>query len=63
MVEFISSVTGGPLPYTGRDTEQEFNAAAGRLIAALKKLNVPQDEIDELGVAQKQLRHFLRRRR
>lgn len=58
VVEFISSVTGGPLKYTGRDmknahqgmkiTEDEFNAAAGHLIAALKKYNVPQSEIDEL---------------
>ncbi|HQR07491.1 MAG TPA: group 1 truncated hemoglobin [Gemmatales bacterium] len=58
VVEQISSVTGGPLKYTGRDmknshqgmmiTEAEFNAAAGHLIAALKKYNVPQAEIDEL---------------
>ena len=58
VVEFVSSVTGGPLKYTGRDmknshqgmkiTESEFNAAAGHLIAALKKFNVPQAEIDEL---------------
>jgi len=58
VVEMISSVTGGPLKYTGRDmknahqgmkiTEDEFNAAAGHLIAALKKYKVPQAEIDEL---------------
>jgi truncated hemoglobin YjbI len=58
VVEFISSVTGGPLKYSGRDmknshagmkiTEEEFNVAAGHLIAALKKFNVPQAEIDEL---------------
>lgn len=58
VVEQISSVTGGPLKYTGRDmknshqgmmiTEDEFNVAAGYLIAALKKYNVPQAEIDEL---------------
>lgn len=58
VVEFLSSVTGGPLKYTGRDmknshqgmkiTEDEFNAAAGHLIAALKKFNVSQAEIDEL---------------
>jgi hemoglobin len=58
VVEFISSVTGGPLKYTGRDmknshqgmkiTEDEFNAAAGHLVAALKKFKVPQAEIDEL---------------
>jgi hemoglobin len=58
LVEQISSITGGPLKYTGRDmknshagmkiTEDEFNAAAGHLIAALKKYKVPQAEIDEL---------------
>lgn len=58
VVEMISSVTGGPLKYTGRDmkaahqgmmiTGGEFDAAAGHLIAALKKFNVPQAEIDEL---------------
>jgi hemoglobin len=58
VVEFISSATGGPLKYSGRDmknshagmkiTAAEFNAAAGHLIAALKKYNVPQAEIDEL---------------
>jgi hemoglobin len=58
LIEQISSVTGGPLKYTGRDmknahagmkiTEDEFAAAAGHLVAALKKLNVPQAEADEL---------------
>ncbi|MFO0847885.1 MAG: group 1 truncated hemoglobin [Gemmataceae bacterium] len=58
VVEQVSSVTGGPLKYTGRDmknshagmkiTEDEFNAAAGHLVAALKKFNVPQADIDEL---------------
>jgi hemoglobin len=58
VVELVSAVTGGPLKYTGRDmkaahqgmmiTEAEFNAAAGHLIAALKKFEVPQAEIDEL---------------
>jgi hemoglobin len=58
LVEMISSATGGPLKYTGRDmknahagmkiTEDEFNAAAVHLIAALKKFEVPQAEIDEL---------------
>lgn len=57
-VELISSVTGGPLKYTGRDmknvhlgmkiTEDEFGAVAGHLIAALKKFEVPQADIDEL---------------
>src|SRR5262249_49118952 len=58
LVELISTVSGGPLKYTGRDmrtvhrgmkiTEDEFNALAGHLVAALKKHKVPQAEIDEL---------------
>lgn len=58
VVEQVSMATGGPLKYTGRDmknshagmkiTEDEFNTAAGHLVAALKKFNVPQMEIDEL---------------
>jgi hemoglobin len=58
LVEFISSVTGGPLKYTGRDmknahqgmkiTADEFQAAAGHMIAALKKHNVAQADMDEL---------------
>lgn len=58
LVEQISSLTGGPFKYTGRDmknthagmkiTQSEFNAAAGHLVAALKKYKVPQTEIDEL---------------
>jgi hemoglobin len=58
LVELVSSATGGPLRYTGRDmrtahkgmkiTEDEFNALAGHLVATLKKYRVPQAEIDEL---------------
>jgi hemoglobin len=58
LVEQLSSLTGGGAKYSGRDmknahlgmkiTEDEFTAAAGHLIAALKKFNVPQAEIDEL---------------
>jgi hemoglobin len=58
LVELISSVTGGPLKYTGKNmkdahkgmgiTDDEFDAAAGHLIDVLKKNNVPQKEIDEL---------------
>lgn len=58
LVEQISSVSGGPLAYTGRDmktvhkgmmiTEAEFNAAGELLIATLKKHKVGQKEIDEL---------------
>lgn len=58
IVEYISSVTGGPLKYTGKDmkaahagmkiTDEQFNALAGHLVAAMKKFNVPQNEIDDL---------------
>jgi len=33
-----------------RITEEEFNAAAGHLVAALKKFGVPQAETDDLAV-------------
>jgi hemoglobin len=58
LVELISSVSGGPLKYTGRDlksahgamkiTDAEFDAVAGHLVAALKKSEVAQTDIDEL---------------
>ena len=58
LVEFVSSVTGGPLPYSGRSmrtvhvgmkiTDDEFNALAVDLATVLKKYSVPQAEIDEL---------------
>jgi hemoglobin len=58
LIEQLSSLTGGGAKYTGRDmknthagmkiTEDEFKVAAGHLIAALKKFNVPQAEMDEL---------------
>jgi hemoglobin len=58
LVEFISSRTGGPLKYTGKDmkeahkgmgiTEAEFNALADDLVAVLKKAGVAQKEIDDL---------------
>jgi hemoglobin len=58
IVEFISSVTGGPLKYTGRDmknthqgmkiTEAEFDAAGKHLANAMVKLKVPPKEIGEL---------------
>jgi len=58
LVEQISSATGGPLKYTGRDmkkthagmkiTTAEFKALAGHLVATLNKYNVPQREITEL---------------
>lgn len=62
VVEFVSSVTGGPLKYSGRDmknahqgmkiTEDEFNLSAKYLIEALQKYKVPQAEIDEfIGLA------------
>lgn len=58
LIEQISSLTGGPLKYAGRDmrtthagmaiTDAEFDAAAGDLVATLKKLNVPLRETGEL---------------
>jgi hemoglobin len=58
LVELVSSVTGGPLKYTGKSmkeshkgmgiTDDEFKALAGHLVAVLKKHKVPQAEIDEL---------------
>ena len=58
LVEFISSATGGPLPYTGRPMEpvhegmqitaSQFNALAADLVAVLRKYEVPEGEIDEL---------------
>ena len=58
LVEFISTNTGGPLKYQGRDmvsshtgmniTNSEFDALAGHLVKALDKFKVPQQEKDEL---------------
>jgi hemoglobin len=58
LVGMISSGTGGPLKYTGRDmktahagmkiTDAEFDALAGHLIAVLKKYKVPEGEQKEL---------------
>ncbi len=58
IVQFVSSATGGPLKYTGRDmktshegmkiTDEQFGAIAGDLIEVLKAYNVPEKEINEL---------------
>ena len=58
VAELVSEVSGGPLKYSGRDmkttfagmkvTDDEFAAAAGHLVATLKKYKVPQPEVDEL---------------
>jgi len=58
LVELISSATGGPLKYSGRDmktvhagmkiTEAEFNAMAADLNNLLKKYKVGQQEIEDL---------------
>lgn len=52
--QFISSVTGGPVEYTGEDmreahegmgiNEAEFDAIAKHLNTALKEFDVPEDE-------------------
>ena len=58
LVQQVSSVSGGPLKYTGQDmkplhagmgiTDAQFGAIAGDLIEVLKSYKVPQKEIDEL---------------
>ena len=58
VVAFISSASGGPLPYLGKSmkeahkgmgiTDAEFDATAQALVKALKKNGVRQAEIDEL---------------
>jgi hemoglobin len=58
LVELVSSATGGPLKYSGRDmktvhagmkiTEAEFNAMAADLNDVLKKHKVGQQEIEDL---------------
>jgi hemoglobin len=55
LIEFISSASGGPLKYTGKDmktvhagmgiTDDEFDAIAGDLIDALKKNGAQPDDI------------------
>lgn len=54
--QFISSVTGGPVEYSGEDmyaahegmgiTEEEFNAIAGHLDDALVEFDVPEGDRD-----------------
>jgi hemoglobin len=56
LVEFISSATGGPLEYKGKDmktahaemgiTEEQFNALSDHMVTVLKKYKVPQADID-----------------
>lgn len=58
LIQQVSSISGGPSKYTGRDmkslhegmgiTDAQFGAIAGDLIAVLKTYRVPQKEIDEL---------------
>lgn len=52
--QFITSVTGGPVEYTGEDmrtvhegmgiTKEEFDAIAGHLDAALAEFDVPAED-------------------
>jgi hemoglobin len=61
VVAFISSASGGPIPYKGKSmkeahqgmgiTNAEFDATAQALVKALKKNGVQQVEIDELVTA------------
>jgi hemoglobin len=56
--QFISSVTGGPVEYTGEDmraahagmgiTEVEFTAIAEHLDTALKEFNVPENDREDV---------------
>lgn len=58
VVDLICEKSGGPCYYTGRTmkdshkgmmiTEQEWNTAAGILVASLNKFSVPHAEQDEL---------------
>ena len=58
LVQFVSTATGGPKTYEGRDmksahkgmkiADAEFDALAGDLKATLEKFKVPQKEIKEL---------------
>lgn len=58
VVDLICEKSGGPCYYIGRDmksshkglgiTEQEWNTAAGILVASLNKFSVPHAEQDEL---------------
>ncbi|HEY1556506.1 MAG TPA: hypothetical protein VGF94_16840 [Kofleriaceae bacterium] len=58
LVEFVCMATGGGCKYTGRDmtithasmelSDDEFNALAGDLVAALDKFHVPEKEKGEL---------------
>jgi len=58
VVAFISSASGGPIPYKGKSmkevhkgmgiTDAEFDATAQALVKALKKNGVKQADVDEL---------------
>ena len=58
VVDLICEKSGGPCYYIGRDmktshkglgiTENEWNTAAGILVASLNKFHVPKTEMDEL---------------
>jgi hemoglobin len=61
LVEMVSSVSGGPLKYSGRDmktahagmkvTQKEFDKLAGHLKAALEKNKVGEAEVKEVMAA------------
>lgn len=56
--QFISSVTGGPVEYSGEDmraahegmgiTKEEFDAIAGHLDTALKEFEVPEKDREDV---------------
>jgi hemoglobin len=61
LVEYISSLTGGPLQYKGKDmkaahaemgiTDEQFAALAEHFVAALKKHKVPAADVDAITAA------------
>ena len=58
IVDQVCAAAGGPCVYTGRDmktshkgmgiTEDDWNTAAGHLVASLDKFNVPATEKNDL---------------
>ncbi|WP_416838717.1 group I truncated hemoglobin [Haloferax sp. DFSO52] len=59
--QFISSVTGGPVEYTGADMREahdhlglsrtDFEVTAGHLQATLESFDIPEDDIEEVMTA------------
>jgi hemoglobin len=66
MRAFVAAALGGPAVYAGRDmaqahrhlhiTDAAFDAVVGHLVAALRSLRVPEEDITEIGAALAPLR-------